>query len=328
MEQEELEILDDEEYDGDDETGEVTAEEEQRFQSIIIKQKGQQSKNPIVRYLKEIGQFAVLERDEEIALAKAIANGDKQAREKLVNHNLRLVVALAKKYIGELEFDELIAQGNMGLLMAVDKYNWEIGTKFATYAAFWIKLEIEKGIQMKKNMVSKPTHIISAMRAISVVSRGIEASLHKQPTPDEISRAMDGKFTPEQVSELVLMMTNSATISLDKKVGDSEDDDTLSDMIPDESSGQPDSAMMMDEKRNAIAEALACLREQEKITIQLRYGWGCDREHTLDEVAVALHAKGYANKKGEPYSKEYVRQLEEKALAKLRKSPQILALMG
>lgn len=310
--------------DGEDEP-EVTDEDEIRFNNVINRQ-GSEKISAIKLYLKEIRQYAVLTKEEEFALACRVSEGDQVAREKLVHHNLRLVVSLAKKYVDKLDFEELIAQGNMGLITAVDRFDWKVGTKFSTYAVPWIKLEMEKAIQSKMNLVSKPAHVVAAMKAISNASRCAEMVLGRQATSDEISRILDGKFTPEQVDEYIVMMVKNTPVSLDKNLGDSDDDATVGDLVGD-TAETPDERMMREEQTRTLNQEILNLPPVQVRVLCLRYGWNESREHTLDEIAAILQSEGFANKKGKPFSKEYIRQLEEKALKTLRNNPAILALM-
>lgn len=286
-------------------------------------------------YMRQIGQYDNLTADEEKELGAKAHAGDEAAREKLVNHNLRLVVSVAKKFIGRgVGIDDLISYGNLGLMEAVDRFDFSKDFKFSTYAFYWIRMEIVRGIQKAKNIVTKPDHVICAMNAVSKIQNELHAALTREPTCMEISMAMNGKFSEQQVEAIKSLMANNTPASLDKPL-DAEDADsgTIGDLVADESDESPEEYTEKVERESVLAEAVAELTPQFRTVIRMRYGLGAEpgsesRTYTLDEIAERLLADGFANKQGGRYTKEYVRQIEANALAALKKNPKVQALGG
>ena len=253
-------------------------------------------------YLREIGQYSLLTREEEITLANAAQNGNAQAKGKLINHNLRLVVSIAKKYMGRgLTFLDLIQEGNMGLIKAVDKYDVTKGFKFSTYATYWIKQSISRAVMDQSRNIRIPVHIIELMSNIKKVERELQ---QEGINPKEADIAAALNVDVKKVKEAYSWMRD--TTSLDIVVGD-EEDTTVGSFVEDENVANDFLAVEMDDRSAAIREVLDTLADREKDVIMRRFGIGLNRAETLEEIA-----------KDFGLSRERIRQIEAAALRKLR----------
>lgn len=254
-------------------------------------------------YLREIGQYDLLSREEEIKLAEAVANGDQKAKDDLVNHNLRLVVSIAKCYMGRgLTLLDLIQEGNMGLIKAVDKYDVSKGFKFSTYATYWIKQAISRAVMDQARNIRIPVHIIELMSNIKKVERDFQQIHGREPKETEVAAALG--IEVKKVKEAYTWMKD--TTSLDIMVGDDEDT-TVGSFIEDESVVPAFAAIEENDRTIAIRNILDTLNDREKMVIMRRFGIGLDRAETLDEIGKELGL-----------SRERIRQIEAAALRKLR----------
>lgn len=254
-------------------------------------------------YLREIGQYNLLSREEEIKLAEAAANGSQKAKDDLVNHNLRLVVSIAKRYMGRgLTLLDLIQEGNMGLIKAVDKYDVSKGFKFSTYATYWIKQAISRAVMDQARNIRIPVHIIELMSNIKKVERDFQQAHGRKPKEVEVAAALGVEV--KKVKEAYTWMKD--TTSLDIMVGDDEDT-TVSSFIEDESVVPAFAAIEENDCTTAIRNILNTLNDREKMVIVRRFGIGLDRAETLDEIGKELGL-----------SRERIRQIEAAALRKLR----------
>lgn len=259
--------------------------------------------NTVKIYLKEVGRYDLLTRDEEILLAKAAASGDKEAKNMLIKHNLRLVVSIAKKYTGRgLSLLDLIQEGNLGLIKAVDKFEVDKGFKFSTYATFWIKQSISKAIMDKSRNIRIPVHSIELLNRIRKAERELQQSLNREPTQNELASALN--ISNKKLKEA--LEWSKDTSSLDALVGDDEEV-TLASFIEDESRTLDFLSIENKDQTKAIVEVLNTLKPKEKIVIMRRFGLQLDKPETLEEVGAELGL-----------SKERVRQIEAAALRKLR----------
>ncbi len=259
--------------------------------------------DPVKQYLHEIGNSQLLTVDEEIELAERIAAGDKAARDKLTVSNLRLVVSIAKRYVGRgMSFLDLIQEGNMGLLKAVDKFDHTKGYKFSTYATWWIRQAITRSIADQSRTIRIPVHMSEVINKTYRVSRNLTQELGREPTETELAEAMN--MSVERVREV--LKTSAEPISLDTPIGE-EDDSHLGDFIKDEQMLGPEEAtarIMLQEK---IQELLETLTDRERRVLQLRFGLIDGRARTLEEVGKEFNV-----------TRERIRQIEAKALRKLR----------
>ena len=254
-------------------------------------------------YLREISQYNLLSREEEIKLAEAAANGSQKAKDDLVNHNLRLVVSIAKRYMGRgLTLLDLIQEGNMGLIKAVDKYDVSKGFKFSTYATYWIKQAISRAVMDQTRNIRIPVHIIELMSNIKKVERDFQQAHGREPKEAEVAAVLG--IEVKKVKEAYTWMKD--TTSLDIMVGDDEDT-TIGSFIEDESVVPAFTAIEENDRTTAIRNILDTLNDREKMVIVRRFGIGLDRAETLDEIGKELGL-----------SRERIRQIEAAALRKLR----------
>jgi len=269
--------------------------------------------DPVKQYLHEIGNSQLLTVDEEIELAERIAAGDKAARDKLTVSNLRLVVSIAKRYVGRgMSFLDLIQEGNMGLLKAVDKFDHTKGYKFSTYATWWIRQAITRSIADQSRTIRIPVHMSEVINKTYRVSRNLTQELGREPTETELAEAMN--MSVERVREV--LKTSAEPISLDTPIGE-EDDSHLGDFIKDEQMLGPEEAtarIMLQEK---IQELLETLTDRERRVLQLRFGLIDGRARTLEEVGKEFNV-----------TRERIRQIEAKALRKLRHPSRARLLKG
>ena len=261
------------------------------------------NENTIDIYLKTIGKMPILSADEETELMHKIQKGDDCAKERFINSNLKLVVSIAKRFVGKgIAFDDLIQEGNIGLMRAVEKFDPERGFKFSTYATWWIKQAMSRSIAEKSSMIRYPLHIMDRIYQINTAERKLMAELDHNPTDEELAHFMEVPI------ELVVKtkMAVAECISLDIPVGDNLDA-TLNDFIEDEQSSTPESQALQNDMTKNIQEILKTLSEREQFVIERRFGFNGHGRQTLAEIAQSLGV-----------TRERVRQIEGKALSKLR----------
>jgi len=262
------------------------------------------SSDPVRMYLKEIGRIPLLNREEEIRLAQKAETGDLKAKDKLTAANLRLVVSIAKKYIGRgMTFLDLIQEGNKGLIRAVEKYDWTKGFKFSTYATWWIRQAITRAIADQARTIRIPVHMVETINKLMRTSRKLMQDLGREPTPEEIGEVME--MDPEKVREILKISQN--TTSLENPVGDSEDDSVLGDFIADDRQVSPYDATSQQMLRENISEVLSALSDREARVLKMRFGLNGGKAMTLEEVGQKFGV-----------TRERIRQIEAKALRKLR----------
>ncbi|MCL4208393.1 RNA polymerase sigma factor RpoD [Patescibacteria group bacterium] len=262
------------------------------------------SADPVRMYLKEIGRIPLLNREDEIRLAQRAEAGDAKAKEKLTSSNLRLVVSIAKKYIGRgMTFLDLIQEGNKGLIRAVEKYDWTKGFKFSTYATWWIRQAITRAIADQARTIRIPVHMVETINKLMRTSRKLMQDLGREPTPEEIGELMD--LEPEKVREILKISQN--TTSLESPVGDGEDDSVLGDFIADDKQTTPYDATSQHMLTENIREVLSALSDREARVLEMRFGLEGGKPMTLEEVGRKFGV-----------TRERIRQIEAKALRKLR----------
>jgi RNA polymerase primary sigma factor len=260
--------------------------------------------DPVRMYLKEIGRIPLLNREQEIKLAQKAEAGDLKAKEKLTASNLRLVVSIAKKYIGRgMTFLDLIQEGNKGLIRAVEKYDWTKGFKFSTYATWWIRQAITRAIADQARTIRIPVHMVETINKLMRTARKLMQDLGREPSPEEIAEAMEG-MDADKVREILKISQN--TTSLETPIGD-EEDSVLGDFIADESQISPYEATSQQMLRENIGEVLAALSDREARVLKMRFGLNGGKAMTLEEVGQKFGV-----------TRERIRQIEAKALRKLR----------
>jgi len=258
--------------------------------------------DPVRMYLKEIGRIPLLTREEEIRLAQQVEKGDLLAKAKLTSSNLRLVVSIAKKYIGRgMTFLDLIQEGNKGLIRAVEKYDWTKGYKFSTYATWWIRQAITRAIADQARTIRIPVHMVETINKMVRTQRRLMQDLGREPTPEEIGEEME--LPVEKIREI--MKISQKTTSLETPIGD-DDDSYLGDFIPDESQPSPYDATTKRLLKENIDEVLASLSDREAKVLKMRFGLGY-KPMTLEEVGKKFGV-----------TRERIRQIEAKALRKLK----------
>ncbi len=293
-----------EEVDIEDDDIVLTQEDEVDLASIDLSvPEGIDLEDPVRMYLKEIGKVPLLSAEEEIELAKRMEEGDEEAKKRLVEANLRLVVSIAKRYMGRgMSFLDLIQEGNLGLIKAVEKFDYRKGYKFSTYATWWIRQAITRAIADQARTIRIPVHMTETINKLIRVSRQLLQELGTEPTPEEIAREMD--MPVDKVREI--MKLSQEPVSLETPVGE-EDDSHLGDFLQDDNAPIPVDAATFTLLREQLLEVLETLTEREQKVIRLRFGLDDGRARTLEEVGKEFHV-----------TRERIRQIEAKALRKLR----------
>ena len=259
--------------------------------------------DPVRMYLKEIGKIPLLTPEEEIELAKKVSEGDEEARKRMVEANLRLVVSVAKHYLGRgMQLLDLIQEGNMGLLKAVEKFDYTKGYKFSTYATWWIRQSITRAVADQARTIRIPVHMVETINRVSRTSRSLVQELGREPTLTEISQALG--ISEEKIAEVMKIAQDP--VSLETPVGE-EDDSHLGDFIPDGEVAEPAESASYNMLRQQLGEVMQTLSPRECKVLRLRFGLEDGRAHTLEEVGKEFDV-----------TRERVRQIEAKALRKLR----------
>ena len=267
--------------------------------------------NSIKVYLNEISQYNLLSKEDEVRYAKAAANGNQEAKNALINHNLRLVVSIAKKYMGRgLTLSDLIQEGNFGLIKATEKYDVDKGFRFSTYATYWIKQSISRAVMDQTRNIRIPIHVIELISKIKKAERDFQQSYNREPKEADVAVALG--IDVKKIKEAYSWMKD--TSSLDVVVGDDEDT-TVGSFIEDESVADSFMNIEDDERKEAVQDILNTLNDREQLIIKNRFGIGMNRAKTLDEIGKELNL-----------SRERVRQIEAAALKKLR-NPRRAALL-
>lgn len=256
-------------------------------------------------YLREIGKIPLLSAEEELALAKRVVAGEKDAKDKMAEANMRLVVSIAKRYVGRgLDLLDLIQEGNTGLLRAVEKFDPDKGFKFSTYATWWIRQAITRAIADQARTIRIPVHMVETINKLLRTQRRLTQELNREPTNDEIAKAMD--LDVDKVEHIMKIKQDIS--SLDASIREDEEESVLADFIEDEDAVSPEESATSQLLKEQVKGMLGALTEREQKILKLRFGLEDGKQHTLEEV-------------GQEFSvtRERIRQIEAKALAKLRK---------
>lgn len=265
--------------------------------------KGVAVDDPVRMYLKEIGKVPLLSAEEEIELAKKMEQGDDEAKKRLCEANLRLVVSIAKRYVGRgMLFLDLIQEGNLGLIKAVDKFDWRKGYKFSTYATWWIRQAITRSIADQARTIRIPVHMVETINKLIRISRQLLQEYGREPSPEEIAKEMD--ISEDKVREILKIAQEP--VSLETPIGE-EEDSHLGDFIPDDDVPAPAEAAAFSMLKEQLVEVLDTLTEREQNVLKLRFGLDDGRARTLEEVGRKFDV-----------TRERIRQIEAKALRKLR----------
>ena len=264
---------------------------------------GVSTEDPVRMYLKEIGNVPLLTTEQEVELAKRVEAGDEEAKKQLTEANLRLVVSIAKKYVGRgMPFLDLIQEGNMGLMKAVDKFDYTKGYKFSTYATWWIRQAITRGIADTGRTIRVPVHMVEPINKTLRMTRTLLQELGREPTPEEVAERLN--VSVSRVREVLKISRDP--VSLDTPIGE-EDDSHLGDFIEDDSALSPADSAAFSMLRAELATALESLTDRERQVVKLRFGLEDGRARTLEEVGKEFNV-----------TRERIRQIEAKALRKLR----------
>jgi RNA polymerase primary sigma factor len=297
----ELRILEAEVVEGVVETESVVVKGEVNLEATLPK--GITVDDPVRMYLKEIGTVPLLTAEEEVMLAKRMEQGDEEAKRMLCEANLRLVVSIAKRYVGRgMLFLDLIQEGNFGLIKAVDKFQWEKGFKFSTYATWWIRQAITRSIADQARTIRIPVHMVETINKLIRVSRQLLQEHGREPTPAEIGKEMD---IPEEKVREILKIAQEP-VSLETPIGE-EEDSHLVDFIPDDEVLKPEDAAAFSLLKEQLSDILDTLTERERKVLIQRFGLKDGRMRTLEEVGKEFDV-----------TRERIRQIEAKALRKLR----------
>ena len=259
--------------------------------------------DPVRMYLKEIGKISLLSLDEETELSKKIAEGDEMAKNRLAESNLRLVVSIAKRYVGRgMLFLDLIQEGNIGLMKAVEKFDATKGYKFSTYATWWIRQAITRAIADQARTIRVPVHMVETINKLSRFQRQLTLELNREPTDEELAEKMN--MSPENIREVIKIAQDP--VSLETPIGE-EEDSHLGDFVPDESNMSPEDFTVHEMLKEEISDVLLTLTEREEQVLRLRFGLDDGSSKTLEEVGQMFGV-----------TRERIRQIEAKALRKLR----------
>ncbi|RST73844.1 RNA polymerase sigma factor RpoD [Siminovitchia acidinfaciens] len=301
-----VEVLeeDSDEEEADPDATEIQKEDEEEFDlNDLSVPPGVKINDPVRMYLKEIGRVDLLSAEEEVELAERIEQGDEEAKKRLAEANLRLVVSIAKRYVGRgMLFLDLIQEGNMGLIKAVEKFDHRKGFKFSTYATWWIRQAITRAIADQARTIRIPVHMVETINKLIRVQRQLLQDLGREPSPEEIAEEMD--LTPDKVREILKIAQEP--VSLETPIGE-EDDSHLGDFIEDQEATSPSDHAAYELLKEQLEDVLDTLTDREENVLRLRFGLDDGRTRTLEEVGKVFGV-----------TRERIRQIEAKALRKLR----------
>lgn len=300
-----IELIISDEPQADDFSDEWATEDEEEIFTDQANYLDDVSDDSVRLYLREIGKIPLLSAEEELALAHRVVAGDKVAKDKMAEANMRLVVSIAKRYVGRgLDLLDLIQEGNTGLLRAVEKFDPDKGFKFSTYATWWIRQAITRAIADQARVIRIPVHMVETINKLLRTQRRLTQELNREPTNEEIAKEME--IEVEKVEHI--MKIKQDIQSLDQSVRDDEEDSVLGDFVEDEDTITPEESATGQLLKEQVKDLLGSLSEREQKIIRLRFGLEDGKSHTLEEVGQEFNV-----------TRERIRQIEAKALAKLRK---------
>jgi RNA polymerase primary sigma factor len=295
-----FEIVADEPEDDEEEAEEAEVAGSKPSIDVTVRHR---SHDPVRAYLREIGKVSLLTAEMEISLAKRIERGDPEARRQLIEANLRLVVSIAKRYVGRgMLFLDLIQEGNLGLMRAVEKYDWRRGYKFSTYATWWIRQAITRGIADQARTIRVPVHMVETINKLARIQRQLTQTLERDPSVEELAEAME--TTPARIEQILKVAQEP--VSLESPVGDAEDS-SLGEFIEDDEQSRPPAAVGVKLRREEIDAVLSTLSFRERKVLELRYGLGGEEPKTLEDVGRYFGV-----------TRERIRQIESRTLMKLK----------
>ncbi|KOO43887.1 RNA polymerase sigma factor RpoD [Priestia koreensis] len=299
-----VEVLSESEVESNNDSNSKDSSKEEEFDlNDLSVPPGVKINDPVRMYLKEIGRVDLLSAQEEIQLAQRIEEGDEEAKRRLAEANLRLVVSIAKRYVGRgMLFLDLIQEGNMGLIKAVEKFDYRKGYKFSTYATWWIRQAITRAIADQARTIRIPVHMVETINKLIRVQRQLLQDLGREPSPEEIAEDMD--LTPDKVREILKIAQEP--VSLETPIGE-EDDSHLGDFIEDQDATSPSEHAAYELLKEQLEDVLDTLTDREENVLRLRFGLDDGRTRTLEEVGKVFGV-----------TRERIRQIEAKALRKLR----------
>ncbi|MBR3236420.1 RNA polymerase sigma factor RpoD [Candidatus Saccharibacteria bacterium] len=292
------------------ETDDLEREEELSDEELAITAENVDSfaDDSVRLYLREIGKIPLLTPEEEADLAQRIVKGDKAAKDKMVESNMRLVVSIAKRYGGRgLDFLDLIQEGNTGLLRAVEKFDPEKGFKFSTYATWWVRQAITRAIADQARTIRIPVHMVETINKVLRTTRKLTSELNREPTNEEIAKALD--MDVDKVDYVMRIKQDIASLDASISREGDDEDSVLGDFVEDEERDSPEDSAANQILKEQLSEIIATLTDREQKIIRLRFGIGGGRPHTLEEVGAEFDV-----------TRERIRQIEAKALSKLRKN--------
>jgi RNA polymerase primary sigma factor len=298
-----IELVGDSDEDEDPKIQDLAKDDDEFDLNDLSVPPGVKINDPVRMYLKEIGRVDLLSAEEEITLAERIEEGDEEAKRRLAEANLRLVVSIAKRYVGRgMLFLDLIQEGNMGLIKAVEKFDYRKGFKFSTYATWWIRQAITRAIADQARTIRIPVHMVETINKLIRVQRQLLQDLGREPSPEEIAEDMD--LTPDKVREILKIAQEP--VSLETPIGE-EDDSHLGDFIEDQDATSPSEHAAYELLKEQLEDVLDTLTDREENVLRLRFGLDDGRTRTLEEVGKVFGV-----------TRERIRQIEAKALRKLR----------
>jgi RNA polymerase primary sigma factor len=298
-----IELVGDSDDDADPKVQDLAKNDDEFDLNDLSVPPGVKINDPVRMYLKEIGRVDLLSGEEEISLAERIEEGDEEAKRRLAEANLRLVVSIAKRYVGRgMLFLDLIQEGNMGLIKAVEKFDYRKGFKFSTYATWWIRQAITRAIADQARTIRIPVHMVETINKLIRVQRQLLQDLGREPSPEEIAEDMD--LTPDKVREILKIAQEP--VSLETPIGE-EDDSHLGDFIEDQDATSPSEHAAYELLKEQLEDVLDTLTDREENVLRLRFGLDDGRTRTLEEVGKVFGV-----------TRERIRQIEAKALRKLR----------